>query len=943
TLTDLLLSYTGEQWRLGSLGRVDRLDFQVSLDATSLTTGTWVNVDALDFTAPITAGTVGALNGNAAANRTSLSNAFSGLSIANGATFWIRWADFNATGSDDGLGIDDFSLTVPSPPPPAGPSVSLSVSSNVGSETELSKITVTATASAVLATEQSVSVAVSGTGITAGDYTLSSTLIVIPAGQSSASVTFSVLDDTLIEGSETATLTLVSPSSGLVLGSTISQAIVIADNDFAPPKTIAEIQGAGHISPLLASATATAAVSGVHGIVTALASNGFYMQDPTPDGNPATSDGIFVFTSTAPGRTVGEAVIVAGTVSEFRPGGAADSLTVTELGNNPAVQALVVTPWTDAPSTLITPIVLGVDRIAPTEVINDDFAPGAGGNVETGGDFDPVHEGIDFYESLEGMLGRVVDPVAVSPTLVSGNAEEIWVLPNNGAGATGRTEHGGSRISAADFNPERLQLDDLFNAATTLPSVDVGARLSTVDGVISYSGTNYELLLPSAPSVVAPSTLVREVTALTAADTQLTVATFNVENLDPGDGAAKFNALAAAVVTNLRSPDILSLEEIQDNNGATNNGVVDANITFETLIAAIVAAGGPHYEYRQINPVNNADGGEPGGNIRVGFLFNPARVGFVEGSLHRLTDTDLSDGDAFLNSRKPLVGTFTFNGEDVTVVGNHFISKGGDDALFGSFQPPVLSSEAQRVQQATVVKNFVAGQLSSDPAAKIVVLGDLNDFEFAAPLTTLKTSGLADLVETLLPADQRFTYNFQGNAQAIDHILVSAALLSDGAKVDVVHINSEFQTQVSDHDPLVARLHIERDGLIIKGTSGRDVLTGTNGADTITGAGGRDVLTGGAGGDKFVYTSVLDAGDQITDFEPGADLIVVGKLLASVGYLGSDPLADGTLRLLNNGHGGTTVMFDPDGFAGAAAARALVDLVGVPIDLLPPELPIFSF
>lgn len=944
TLTDLLLSYTGEQWRLGQLGRVDRLDFQVSLDATSLTSGTWVDVDVLDFTAPVSTGVVGALNGNVSPNRVALSNLFSGLSIKPGDTFWIRWKDFNATGADDGLGIDDFSLTIPgTPPPPSGPAVNLSVSSHAGSEADATKITVTATASAAVTGDQSVTLAVSGTGVSDGDYTLSNKVIVIPSGQTSASVTFTVVDDTLVESNETVTLTLTSPTSGLTLGSTPSQDIVITDNDVAPPKTIAEIQGAGHISPLLSSATGTAAVSGVHGIVTALASNGFYMQDPTPDGNPATSDGIFVFTSSAPtGRSVGEAVIVAGTVSEFRPGGDADSLTVTELGSNPAVQTLVVTPWTDAPATVIAPVVLGVDRVAPTDVINNDFAPGASGNVETGGDFDPVHEGIDFYESLEGMLVRAVDPVAVSPTLVSGTTEEIWVLPNNGAGATGRTEHGGSLINASDYNPERLQIDDLINTATTLPSVDVGAHLSSVTGVIGYSGGNYELLLPSAPVVVAASPLVREVTPLTGADTQLTIATFNVENLDPGDGDAKFNALAAAVVANLRSPDIVSLEEIQDNNGPTNNGVVDANVTFDMLIAAIVAAGGPHYEYRQINPVNNADGGEPGGNIRVGFLFNPARVGFVEGSLQRLTDTDLSDGDAFANSRKPLVGTFTFNGEDVTVVGNHFVSKGGDDSLFGTFQPPVLSSEVQRVQQATLVKGFVAGQLASDPAAKIVVLGDLNDFEFAAPVTTLKSAGLSDLVETLLPADQRFTYNFQGNAQAIDHILVSSALLADGAKVDVVHINSEFQTQVSDHDPLVARLHIERDGMIVNGTSGRDVLKGTGGADTITGGGGRDVMTGGAGGDNFVYKSVLDAGDQITDFEPGADLIAVGQLLASVGYHGSDPLADGTLRLVDNGRGGTTVMFDPDGTAGAGAARALVDLVGVPLDLLPPDLPIFS-
>jgi hypothetical protein len=105
TLTELTLSYVGEQWRLGALGRVDRLDFAYSLDGT-----TWTDLDALDFTAPVTAGTVGALDGNMAANRMALSHTLTGLAIAPGAGFWIRWSDYPAAGADDVLAIDDFSL-----------------------------------------------------------------------------------------------------------------------------------------------------------------------------------------------------------------------------------------------------------------------------------------------------------------------------------------------------------------------------------------------------------------------------------------------------------------------------------------------------------------------------------------------------------------------------------------------------------------------------------------------------------------------------------------------------------------------------------------------------------------------------------------------------------------------------------------------------------------
>lgn len=122
TITSLDISYTGEEWRLGAAARTDRIDFEISTNATDLTTGTYTAVDALDFTTPNTA-TVGAKDGNAAANRTAISNTITGLSIANGATFFIRWTDFDPAGSDDGLSVDDFSITANGVPGDSAPSV----------------------------------------------------------------------------------------------------------------------------------------------------------------------------------------------------------------------------------------------------------------------------------------------------------------------------------------------------------------------------------------------------------------------------------------------------------------------------------------------------------------------------------------------------------------------------------------------------------------------------------------------------------------------------------------------------------------------------------------------------------------------------------------------------------------------------------------------------
>ena len=917
TVTQLTLGFNGEQWRNG--GNVTAqsmvLEYGFGVDFTSVPLWTAPG-GSFNWASPVATATAAAVDGNAAGLVSGLGGVLTNLNWTQGSTLWIRWIERNDTGNDHGLAIDNVTLSSASV---STTTVTLSVSSTSGSEAAGSAITVTATASAAVVGAQTVTLAVSETGVTVGDYVLSATTITIPAGQTSGSVTFTVLDDLLIEPTETATLTISNPSGGIVLGGTVSQSITIIDND-TPPTRIHDIQDAGHISPLRDQS-----VAAVPGIVTAVASNGFYMQDPLPDANVATSEAIFVFTNSAPTVAVGDSVLVSGTVFEFRPGGVTSTnLTTTEI-TGPVVTKL------SSGNALPAAMLLGSDRVVPNQVIEDDAS-----NVETSGVFDPANDGIDFWESLEGMLVQVNNPVTTSPTNSFG---EIWVLPNNGAGASSVSPRGGSVVTATDFNPERLQLDNLL-ANQVFPTVDVGARLNTVTGVIDYSFSNFELRTLATPTVAQASTLQREVTALSGGTDLLRVATFNVENLDPSDGAAKFNALAAAIVGNLKSPDIINLEEVQDNNGATNNGVVDASVTLQTLVDAIATAGGPVYQWRQIDPANNSSGGEPGGNIRVVFLFDPARVSFVDGSLKNLNDTNLADGDAFASSRKPLVGDFLFNGETITLIGNHFNSKGGDGPLFGVTQPPVLTSEVQRLKQAAEVAAYVQQLQAANASAKVLVLGDLNDFEFSAPLTVLESAGLTSLIETL-PANERYSYNFEGNAQTLDHIQASASLVTALRGFDVVHINSEFAAQVSDHDPVLAQFFIETAGKVVTGTRGRDTLVGGAGPDTIMGGQGRDVLTGDRGADTFVYSSLLDAGDVITDFTPGSDRLAIGPLLASVAYLGSNPVGDGLLKIVAAA-GRSTVLFDPDGNAGAAPARTLVELAGVMLSdaavLLDPSL-----
>jgi predicted extracellular nuclease len=584
----------------------------------------------------------------------------------------------------------------------------------------------------------------------------------------------------------------------------------------AASRRIYEIQGAAHISPYRGQL-----VSAVPGVITAVRPNSFYMQDATGDGNVATSDAILVFaTGIGAGFAPGQAVLVSGRVTEFRPGGAASAnLTTTEI-TTPAVTLV-------GPGAAIAQTVIGLGgRRPPTTVIEDD----AGGDVETGGVFDPARDGIDFYESLEAMLLRVNNPVVVGPRNDFG---EVFVLADNGSGAGTRTNRRGiiiRKLGSApypndyvrgDFNPERIQLEDDIVVGAT-PAVNVGDRFtSAAVGVLDYNFGNFEVQLTSALTRVDRG-LQREVTRRPRSD-ELTVASFNVENLDTTDSAAKFAALAALIVNNMRAPDLIAIEEIQDNDGRTSAAPTDASATWAQLIAAIQAAGGPTYDYRQIDPLSNQDGGEPNGNIRVGFLFRTDRgLSFVDrpgGTAVNATHENaaqpgaqltLSPGrvdptnTAFANSRKPLAGEFTWRGKTFFAVANHFNSKGGDHPLFGRFQPPLRSSEAQRHQQAAIVNAFVDELLAADKRAKVIVLGDINDFEFSTTTKILKGGVLTTLIETL-PRAERYTYVFEGNSQVLDQILVSKGLKGAFRGYDSIHVNAEFHDQASDHDPQLAR------------------------------------------------------------------------------------------------------------------------------------------
>ena len=571
---------------------------------------------------------------------------------------------------------------------------------------------------------------------------------------------------------------------------------------------IHDLQGAAHLSPLNGQD-----VSGVEGIVTVERSSSFWMQDPTPDTDAATSDGILVFGSGVGALVnVGDQVRVSGRVLEFRPGGeTTDNLTTTEI-TTPGLSVAVLSSGNPLPA----PTVVGAGgRVPPSTVIEDD----ATGSVETSGTFDPASDGIDFYESLEGMRVQVNQALAVGPRNGFG---EIPMVGDQGALAGVDSVRGGILVRPSDFNPERIILDDTLVAT---PVVNVADGFTTpVVGVMDYSFGNFKLNL-TAPLARVDGGLERETTRAPR-DQELVVGTYNVENLDPGDGGA-FVRHAELIVGNLRAPDLLAVEEIQYNDGPTNSSVTDASVTWGLLVDAIRAAGGPAYEYRQIDPVDDQDGGAPGGNIRVGFLFRTDRgLSFVDRpggtSTTATTVVDHPAGPrlsfspgrvapqdpAFADTRKSLAGEFFLHGKKVFVVANHFSSKTDDDPLFGRVQPPIRASEPARHAQAQAVNDFVDQLVAADPRANVIVLGDINDFEFSRTVELLEGGVLTTLMNTL-PKAERYSYVFEGNSQVLDQILVSNPLLQNfPVDYDPVHVNAEFADQASDHDPQVARLDL---------------------------------------------------------------------------------------------------------------------------------------
>jgi predicted extracellular nuclease len=306
----------------------------------------------------------------------------------------------------------------------------------------------------------------------------------------------------------------------------------------------------------------------------------------------------------------------------------------------------------------------------------------------------------------------------------------------------------------------------------------------------------------------------------------LTFASFNLCNLGAQTPCKRLQKLAVIIAQELHGPDILGVQEIMA--ATATPGPVPADEAYCRLITAIAAAGGPRYDFREIPPLANCDGGLAGANIRVGLLFNPQRVQFVNrggGAAEDATRVAIVSGHPVLTlspgridpsapafagdlhrhwvpSRKALTGEFHFAGNTVFFILCHLKSMRAVSRREQDY------TKKQRHAQAEIIHRFVADIMACDPQANIVVLGDMNDLPGSKTLQILKGRLLNNLLESI-PKKSRYTRRHGGQPQALDHILVSEPLRR-GAQLRIPHVNSDLMSQdrPSDHDPVVAAVEL---------------------------------------------------------------------------------------------------------------------------------------
>lgn len=694
--------------------------------------------------------------------------------------------------------------------------------------------------------------------------------------------------------------------------------------------SIAQIQGHGLVSPHDGTIVVT------EGIVTARKfNNGFFLQSANGDGNAATSEGVFVFTGSAPpvGAAVGNLVRVTATVEEFVPSSNPNQLTITELVS-PTIEVL------GSGLTLPAAIELGQAELGPAAL--------------------PV-----TLERLEGMRVSLAGSVVVAPSggsiqerFATSSSDGVFhvVLPEvarpfrePGIAALDvalTTLPAGKNPPVFDTNPERLMVRSRGQIGALPVSVDTQAEVVGLIGVLDYFAGTWALLPDvDAPPSVSGGRLPEAVSA--AGHDEVTIASFNVlrlfDEVADGNGAVtltpealdmRLGKTAVSICEYLETPDILGIVEIE-------------NLRVMGLLADRInssCASAPVY-VPYLEPGNDV------GGINVGFLVNTRIIGLNTARVEVLdvqqigksTTLDNPDGStSLLNDRPPLLLRARVNHDNgasypVSVIVNHLRSLSGIDDVGSGSSGWATGGERVRVKrgmQAAFTARIVESMQQANPDENIVLVGDFNAFQFndgyvdvlgvltgdpaaedqvlthiASPLNSL----LIDGSQLVADESEHYSFVFAGNAQTLDHVLVNEAVIADagGLKVDHARINADFGVdnfgdasvplRTSDHDPV-------RLSIAIPAFRSADLSVTVDAAPTAVTA--EDTVSFGA--------TVANAGPDAAEFAAVAfvfDALVAPSVTGAAGWACASPLRDAATT--------TVTCTTPSLTAGATAEFAL--------------------
>ena len=600
--------------------------------------------------------------------------------------------------------------------------------------------------------------------------------------------------------------------------------------------SIHDVQGSGLLSPYAGQTVV------VEGVVTARKSNGFFLQGTNADADEASSEGVFVFTSVAPTAvaTVGNRLRVQGLVSEFVSSTNPHQLTITELS-----------------SPVLSLLSTGNALPAPVEITQ------ALANADSP---------IGALERLEGMRVavpslKVVAPVGafVTESSASSTSNGVFfgVLPDvarpfreAGVGALDTTVFpGGVHPPVFDTNPERIRVQSTGQQGAIALGADVGDVIGGLVGVLDYGFGAYSLLPdPSAELSVVSGANPTPVSA--AKGNEITIGGFNLERffddvdapgtsdpvLTPTALENRLKKTANAICGYVRTPDILGVVEVE--NLPVLQKLADHINAGDTLFPGSCAKNPQYAAYLQ-------EGNDIGG-IDIGFLLSAAEVapGLPRVQVLEIAQigkdslfTNKDGSTSLLNDRPSLLLRARVNQAngahyDVTVIANHLRSLTDVNSMAAGSNGWGTAGErvrAKRAAQAKELAEAIQARQQANPGERIVLLGDFNAFEFndgytdsmgvitgreAGPDAVLDyvdspiTVPLTNMAE-LSPAEERYSFSFDGSAQSLDHMVVNQAVLDTTAGVRAEHarINADFgednlgdfsvPVRVSDHDPVV--------------------------------------------------------------------------------------------------------------------------------------------